>query len=302
MVTPFSFVTQEAEACIIRTGDIKMEKFLFFDIDGTLVGKSRQVTTMNKRGIEKAKENGHKVFLCTGRAPTSIVGSVNDIDYDGVVASAGGFVMAGGAFIFKNYINKYVLSEVMTLFVNHHVLYCLETEKAIYQTPGVNEFFDEKHHQEFGENVELQRFFELKRQEENRRPIKDFDIMKTGVTKVAFIAPDKLAFYDCVQYLSEYFNIVIFSKETDDFLNGEIILKECTKADGVRKIVDYFHGSMNDTIGFGDSMNDYQMIEACAIGVVSENAPDKLKRIGDYFFEDPDEDGIFKVLKELQLL
>ena len=84
--------------------------------------------------------------------------------------------------------DQYTLSEMMTLFVNHGILFCLETEHAIYQTPGVNEFFDKRHNKEFGDNVELQRFFELKRREENRIPVSQFDFEKTGVTKIGFIA------------------------------------------------------------------------------------------------------------------
>lgn len=44
-------------------------------------------------------------------------------------------------------------------------------------------------------------------------------------------------------------------------MNGEIILKNCTKADGILKVVNYYGGKMEDTVGFGDSMNDYQMLE-----------------------------------------
>ena len=142
--------------------------------------------------------------------------------------------------------DQYTLSEMMTLFVNHGILFCLETEHAIYQTPGVNEFFDKRHNKEFWDNVELQRFFELKRQEENRIPVSQFDFEKTGVTKIGFIAPDPIAFYDCVKYIAPMFNIVTFSKYEDDFINGEIILKNCTKADGVKRVVDYYRGDMKD--------------------------------------------------------
>ena len=89
----------------------------------------------------------------------------------------------------------------------------------------------------------------------------------------------KRQFYDCVKYLSEFFNIVIFSKETDDFINGEIILKNCTKGDAMKRAVAYLGGDMKDTIAFGDSMNDFQMISEAAYGVVSYLAPDKLKAI-----------------------
>ena len=279
-----------------------MSKFLFFDIDGTLVGKSRHITEKTKEAIQAAKNAGNKVFLCTGRAPTSIVGDVKALPIDGIVASAGGFVQVDGKYIFKNYMDQYTLSEMMTLFVNHGILFCLETEHAIYQTPGVNEFFDKRHNKEFGDNVELQRFFELKRQEENRIPVSQFDLEKTGVTKIGFIAPDPIAFYDCVKYIAPMFNIVTFSKYEDDFINGEIILKNCTKADGVRRVVDYYHGDMKDTIGFGDSMNDASLLQSTHVGIAMGNACDELKQYADYITDDIGNDGIYKALKKYGLL
>ncbi len=279
-----------------------MGKYLFFDIDGTLVGKSKVVTEKTKWAIHEAQKNGHKAFLCTGRAPTSIVGDIQTIGFDGIVCSAGGFVIIDGKYIFENFINQYVLSEVITLFINNHILFTLETKDALYQTPGVNEFFDQKHQRDCQDNLELMRFFQLRRLGENRRPIKEFNILKMGVTKVCFIAPNKENFKTCVPFLEDFFNIVTFSKETDDFVNGEIIIKNCTKADGILKVINYFHGKMEDTIGFGDSMNDYQMLQEVNIGVVYEEAPQVLKNLGKYYFTDPDQDGIYKVMKEIGLI
>lgn len=281
---------------------MNMRKFLFFDIDGTLVGRSKIVTPKTRWAIQQARKEGHKAFLCTGRAPTSIVGDIKSIAFDGTVCSAGGFIMIDDQFIFENLINQYLLSEVMTLFINNRILFTLETKHALYQTPGVNEFFDQKHQKDCENNLELMRFFQLRRQGENRLPIQDFNILNTGVTKVCFIAPIKQNFYNCVPFLEEFFNIVTFSKESDDFVNGEIIIKNCTKADGIIKVVNYFHGSMKDTIGFGDSMNDYQMLQKANIGVVYENAPENLKALGDYYFTDPDDDGIYKVMLEMGLI
>lgn len=163
-----------------------MGKYLFYDIDGTLVGKSKKVTDKTKWAIEQAKREGHKVFLCTGRAPTSIVGDVKNIGFNGIVCSAGGFVFIDNQLIFENFINQYILSEVMTLFINNHILFTLETKDALYQTPGVNEFFDQKHLKDCEDNLELARFLQIRRANENRRPVKDFNILTTGVTKVLF--------------------------------------------------------------------------------------------------------------------
>lgn len=279
-----------------------MGKYLFFDIDGTLVGPSKRVTKNTEAGIKKARENGHKAFLCTGRAPISIMKAIRGIGFDGIISSAGGFVSIGDEYIFENFINQYVLSEVMLLFTNAKILFSLETKDALYQTPGVQEFFEKKQAKILEGNLELARFLEERRNEEVRLPISQFDILNTKVTKLCFIAEDKLAFYDCVKYLSEFFNIVTFSKDTDDFINGEIILKNCTKGDAMKRVIDHFGADMKDTIAFGDSMNDFQMISEAGYGVVSYLAPEKLKEIADDTFEEPDEDGIYKCLKRLELI
>lgn len=298
----FSFSLTLKYKLSIMLAVIRMGKYLFYDIDGTLVGKSKVVTKKTQWAIHEAQRNGHKTFLCTGRAPTSIVGDIKKIGFDGIVCSAGGFVIVDGKYIFENFINQYVLSEVMTLFINNHILFTLESKDAIYETPGVEEFFHQKHEKDNQDNLELMRFLQLRRQGENRQPIRNFDILKTGITKVCFIATNKENFYSCIPFLEEFFNIVTFSKETDDFVNGEIIIKNCTKADGILKVINHFHGKMEDTIGFGDSMNDYQMLEEVNISVVYENAPQQLKDLGQYYFQDPDQDGIYKVMKELNLI
>lgn len=279
-----------------------MMKHIFFDIDGTLVGPSRQVTDKTKTGIKQARANGNKVYLCTGRAPISINRDVKEIGFDGIISSAGGFVELNGQYLYENFINQYILSEVMLLFTNKKVLFSLETKHALYQTPGVMEFFEKKHNDISKDNLELARFLEERRNEEVRLPIAQFKLLEMPVTKVCFISEDKHAFYNCVKYLSEFFNVVIFSKPEDDYINGEIILKNCTKGDGIRKIINKVNGKMEDTIGYGDSMNDFQMIETVNYGVVSKIAPEKLVAISDDVFEDPDADGIYLSLKKLNII
>ena len=78
--------------------------------------------------------------------------------------------------------------------------------------------------------------------------------------------------------IREFFNIDIFSRDTDSYINGKIIRKGCTKKDAIKK----------DSIAFGDSMNNYQMIKITGYGVVLHLAFDKLKTIADSTFDKPD--------------
>ena len=278
------------------------KKIVFFDIDGTLVGTSRKITEKNKEAIHLLRENGHLAFLCTGRAPASIEPSLTDIGFDGVVASAGGLIKIGNDYVFENFINQYLLSEIMLLFTNHQVLFSLETKEAIYQAPGIKNFFDTINKEKFKDNLELARTFEDREKNFRRKTLKDFDIMTTPVMKMCFISPDKEKFFQCESFLKEFFNIVIFSDPKESYINGEIILKHCTKGDGVKFITDYYSLPIEDSIGYGDSMNDYEMLQVAGYSVVSEKSSDMLKELADDLFEEPDHDGIYKHLKKLKLI
>ena len=70
----------------------------------------------------------------------------------------------------------------------------------------------------------------------------------------------------------------------------------------IERVMDYYHASMEDTIAFGDSMNDYQMLEKANQGIVFEGAKEKLLDIAYDTFKDPDQDGIALSLEKLGLI
>lgn len=49
-----------------------MKKIVFLDIDGTLVTPNYPLSALVKKGIKKARESGHFVFLCTGRNRSNV--------------------------------------------------------------------------------------------------------------------------------------------------------------------------------------------------------------------------------------
>lgn len=279
-----------------------MGKYLFFDLDGTLAGKSRRITKETRWAIARAREKGHKVFLCTGRVPASLVGDVREMEIDGIISGAGSFVEINGRYVFEHNMEVQLTRQVMDLFEKNGMMYTLETRDTIYQTPGARDFFASRSLERIRKDPELMRYHEQVRREERVQSIDAFDIKKTKVAKMCFIAQRREQLEACVPFLKEYFNIVIFSKEDEPLINGEIILKECTKGDAIRWLMEYLHGDRKETLGFGDSMNDYQMLEAVELGVVYEGAPEEVKELAGAYFGEPDEGGIYEVMVRLGLI
>ena len=261
-------------------------KYVFFDIDGTIRGKSREITKRNKEAIRKLRDNGHKAFLCTGRAPVSITQDILDVGFDGVISAAGSFIQIDGKYIYENFLDSKLLQQAIVLFSNAQVGFTLETKDELFQSGYAREYMERRQIKDTQANPELARFFEKRNQA--FKPITEYDPGRDKVTKIVFIAYDKY--------------VVVFSKPEDDFINGEIISKNCTKADAIERVMDYYHANMEDTIAFGDSMNDYQMLEKANQGIVFEGAKEKLLDIAYDTFKDPDQDGIALSLEKLGLI
>ena len=49
-----------------------MSKIVFLDVDGTLIDYSAHCPASAKEAVDKARANGHKVYICTGCSKAEI--------------------------------------------------------------------------------------------------------------------------------------------------------------------------------------------------------------------------------------
>ena len=68
-------------------------KIMFFDIDGTLLSeKTHSIPESTITALKKAKENGHLIFINTGRTFSLIDNCIKDLDPDGYVCGCGTYI------------------------------------------------------------------------------------------------------------------------------------------------------------------------------------------------------------------
>jgi len=85
-------------------------------------------------------------------------------------------------------------------------------------------------------------------------------------------------------------------------VNGEILSKKFDKGTGIKKIAEYLNIDMKDTIGFGDSINDVEMMQVVGTSVCMENGSDALKKMSDIVCPAVDDDGLYKGFEQLGLI
>ena len=115
-----------------------MKKLLFFDIDGTLVDFGNSTMSPSTAdALINAKQNGHMIFLCTGRSYNQIYPSLKAFDFDGVVAAAGGYVTVGDKVIAHHVYGQNLLQKVLdTVGDNNTGLIFQTKDKSIPTTSG----------------------------------------------------------------------------------------------------------------------------------------------------------------------
>ena len=74
---------------------------------------------------------------------------------------------------------------------------------------------------------------------------------------------------------------------------ADVIEKGFSKAEGLKRLCEYYGIGMENSIAFGDSLNDLEIIEAAAIGIAMGNGREELKAAADYVTTDIGDDGIW---------
>ena len=85
-------------------------------------------------------------------------------------------------------------------------------------------------------------------------------------------------------------------------LNGEIIHRAFDKGRGVRILAEAFGFDIADTLGFGDSMNDLEMIQTVGTSVCMENGSPALKKISTLVCPAVEDDSLAWAFEKLGLV
>ncbi len=271
-------------------------KLLFLDIDGTLTLPGENTPPQSALdAIRKAHENGHKIFLCSGRN-FAMLEPLMELGFDGAVCGAGGYVFAGEKVLYDMPMEQDSFEAAMKLLGENGVYRTVEARDGSWCDDGMGEFLQNRS----GGNSELLRWRKALESELNIRPMSEYD--GRPVYKIVFMCKDASQLEPAKKALEDKYNFLVQDVRGADCLNGELINRRYDKGTGVRIVADAFGYDIADTIGFGDSMNDLEMIETVGYSVCMENGSPALKAISDYVCPPVEKDGLAQAFKKLGLV
>jgi hypothetical protein len=83
--------------------------------------------------------------------------------------------------------------------------------------------------------------------------------------------------------------------------NNEIAPIAVNKGTAVELLTKYYGIERENTIGFGDSMNDAAMLNACGMGICMSNGSEDLKEISKWICPSVEEDGVAQAMERMGL-
>lgn len=276
-------------------------KAIFLDVDGTLTLPNGQVSPKVEEAISKVRKNGHYVFLCTGRNKAG-VRALMPIGFDGIICSAGGYIEMNGDKVYESSLSQENLQLARDVFDQHHIMYNLEATHMTFQDEEMNKEFIKHRLTDERLNSEMIRLLNEQKDRFNIHSLEEYENNPQPIQKLCFMCDDIQKLEKPKEILSEKFNFIIHEIFSQDVINGEIIIKGTNKGNAVQFVTEKLGLSLEDTIGFGDSMNDYEMIKVCHHAVVMGNGVKELKQYASSICESVEDDGIYHELKRLGLL
>ena len=272
------------------------KKLVFLDIDGTLTTPGSNVPPESAlEAIRAAQAAGHKVFLCTGRN-YDMLKPLLAFGFDGAVASGGGYVFAGDRVLYDCPMTEDQKERALRLFARGGVLRTIEAKDASYCDEGMGEFLQ----QSSGGNSELLRWREALEKDLGIRPMKEYD--GRPIYKVVFMCARAEQLAPAIRELEGEFYFLVQDLAGANCLNGELINRQFDKGSGIRRVCEALGCAVEDTIGFGDSMNDLEMIQTVGFGVCMANGSPNLKRQSDLVCPAVEEDGLAWAFQKLGLV
>lgn len=274
-----------------------MPKIIFFDIDGTLVTHNNSIPASTKIAIQTLKQNGIIPAISTGRPLTLMQEVADELEIDTFITMNGQYVVYEGEVIYQNPLPKESIARLAETAQAHKqgIAFC-GSEKItgnsliLLANRGLVRWL-----RPFFSKMAPKSALKLVNRRFSAKPIQPADYEDRLIYQCILNAPES---YD--DFYAQEFPEYTFTRSNP--YSVDVISKGGSKAIGIQKLLDHLEATVEETVAFGDGLNDLEMIQFAGIGVAMGNGRIELKNQADLITDTVWNDGIYKGLDKLGLL
>ena len=258
-----------------------MIKLIASDMDGTLLNSNKHLSPSIHGILNKLREKGIIFVAISGRDIFSLKEIFKDVEEDIVYASNNGnYITYKDEVIFENYIDNSMVDKVAKIIrkkAKHNTIYC--SKDTIYSEsiiPGI-----------------VGRKWNLK-----VKYVRDITKVEDKILKITTFGAEKII-NRALEAVSELNDKLMITK------SGTTCFDICrlggTKKQGINILQEIFNVGYNETMVFGDHMNDLEMMSSAYYSYAIENAEEEVKKNARFIAGTNDNDGVINVIKEVAL-
>lgn len=275
-----------------------MKQIIFLDIDGTLTEAGSNVPPESAlRAIHKAQKKGHFVFLCTGRN-YEMLRPLLTYGFDGVIASAGGYVQCKGELIYDCPMTEQQKNTALEVLERNGIFRTVECIDGSYTDESFKLFL--RKNIEKGRNRELLAWREQVEKSLNILPMSQY--RGQPVYKIVTMSADESRLEEPVRVLGQEFELCIQNRNQYGFINAEFVNRRFDKGRAVKRVCTQLGIPVENSIAIGDSMNDKEMLVTAGTSICMANGSEEIKKLADEVCPSVREDGIWHAFQKHHLL
>lgn len=258
-----------------------MIKLIASDMDGTLLDSQKNLNSEFSDILKELKDNNILFAAVSGRELYSLKQVFKDINGDIIyAANNGNYIEYKNEVLFENYIDReniIKLAPIIRKNSKHRTIYC--AKEYVYSESIMPAILGRKYHLKV-------------------KVVKDITKVDDKILKVTTFGNEKLInkCLKAVQVFKDNLMITPSGKTCFDIckLGGD-------KGQAIKILQDKFSIKYNETMVFGDHMNDLEMMDSAYYSFAMENAKDEVKDRSKFIAKTNDENGVLEAVKEIAL-
>ena len=277
-----------------------MKKIIFLDVDGTLVDYENRIPASAVTAIRRARENGHRVYICTGRSRAEVYAPIWDIGLDGMIGGNGAYVEDAGTVVMHRLITADQCRRIVDWLTARGLSFYLESNSGLYGSEHFERdaltairLYAKRKDRPGAEALTVRSAF----------PDMIFggELYRDDVNKISFLLNSYQDFLDAKEAFPDL-AAGTWGGRGEEALFGDLGVKGIDKASAVNALIAHLGADIKDTIAFGDAKVDIPMFECCTMSIAMGNAGPEAKAAADYVTDDVECDGLYKAFRHIGLI
>lgn len=262
-----------------------MIKLIAADMDGTLLNSQKELSPNLFPLLEELKNRGILFAVASGRQYYNLTkefAGVNGLSY---ISENGGMVFHQGNCIFTDEIPWEDLKrpvELIQKIPNAKPILC-----------GVKSAYLSKLDASDPEVLRNAKMYyeRLKLVPDILEAAKQDHICKIAIFDVTKAEQNT---YPALQELNRRFRVLLSGEQWVDVMNSEV-----NKGKALKALMAAIQATPEETMAFGDYLNDYEMMQSCYYSYAMANAHPDLKAVSNFQAKSNDEDGVVKAIQQM---